>query len=126
MRYLSQDIKQAIDDYKPPFSRIKVKLNPQKLGEIDLTVVQRGKNVHINLSSNNVALNILTNNLTELKNQLNQSGINNASFNFNSNAQSEQNKEQNNQKAYKEHKFEKENEENEDLSHLEIIVPRYI
>ncbi len=127
MRYLSQDIKKAIDDYKPPFSRVKVSLNPQKLGEIDLTVVQRGKNVHINLSSNNAALNILTNNLNELKTQLNQNGINNASFSFNSQGQNEQQQQQHKQKHQYEFIYNDTDEEyNEMINSLEIIVPRYI
>ncbi len=126
MKYLSQDIKKAIDEYKPPFSRIKVKLNPQKLGEMDLTVIQRGNNVHINLSSNNAALNILTNNLHELRTQLNQNGINNASFNFNSDAQNQQQKQkERNQK--REYDYFANHEESDEQSHsLEIIVPRYI
>ena len=126
MKYLSQDIKKAIDDYKPPFTRIKVSLNPQKLGEMDLTVVQRGKNVHINLSSNNAALNILTNNLNELKTQLNQNGINNASFSFNSQSQGENPRQQQNQKAYKEYQYAKDDELTEEQNYLEIIIPRYV
>ncbi|OHE15936.1 MAG: flagellar hook-length control protein, partial [Sulfurimonas sp. RIFOXYD12_FULL_36_11] len=57
IRYLSDDIKNAIDEYKSPFTRVKVQLNPAHLGEIDLTIVQRGKNLHVNLSSNNAAIN---------------------------------------------------------------------
>ena len=126
MKYLSQDIKKAIDEYKPPFSRVKVKLNPQKLGEMDLTVVQRGNNVHINLSSNNVALNILTSHLHELKTQLNQNGINNASFNFNSDGQNQQQK-QKEREQKREYEYFANSEENEEQNRsLEIIVPRYI
>ena len=126
MKYLSQDIKKAIEEYKPPFSRVKVKLNPQRLGEMDLTVVQRGKNVHINLSSNNAALNVLTNNLHELRTQLNQNGINNATFNFNSDAQNQQQK-QKEQDRRQEYDYFANEEENEEQSRsLEIIVPRYI
>jgi len=126
MKYLSQDIKKAMDDYKPPFTRIKVSLNPQKLGEMDLTVVQRGNNVHINLSSNNAALNILTNNLNELKTQLNQNGIENASFSFNSQSQGESQGQQQNQKAYKEYQYAKDDELIEEQNYLEIIIPRYV
>ncbi len=126
MKYLSQDIKQAIEDYKPPFSRLKVKLNPQKLGEVDLTVVQRGKNVHVNLSSNNAALNILSNNLNELKVQLNNSGIQNASFSFNQNSQ-QQNDEQKRRHAALEYELNENGDDQEGVTHsLEIIIPRYI
>jgi len=122
MRYLSEDIKKSIDDYKPPFTRVKVQLNPQKLGDIDLTVVQRGNNVHVNLSSNNAALNILSNNLHELKTQLAESGINNASFNFNSSSQ--QNGQQQNKHTNYEYFAHEEDEEIQNS--LEIIIPHYV
>ena len=32
IRYLSADVKTAIEDYKSPFTRVKIQLNPQKLG----------------------------------------------------------------------------------------------
>jgi hypothetical protein len=134
-KYLAEDIKQAIEDYKAPFTRIKVKLNPEKLGEVDLTVVQRGKNIHVNISSNNSAIASLAQNVNDLKVQLTQNGMNNATLNFNSSTdtQSQQQQEQQRQnghqkegakKAYE--AFNKDEMSEEVLSSLEIIVPRYI
>jgi len=133
VKYLSQDVKQAIDDYKSPFTRIKVQLNPQKLGEVDLTVIQRGKNLVVNLSSNNTAINTLAMNVNELRTQLNNNGINNATLNFNNNSQSEQQSssgQQNNQneqrQAQREYNYFDNEEQNEEiLSSLEIVVPSY-
>jgi len=133
-KYLSQDVKTAIEDYKSPFTRVKVQLNPQRLGEVDLTIVQRGKNLHINLSSNNAAINALALNANDLKVQLTNNGINNASLNFNNNSQgSEQNfsgqQQQNSQKreeATGEYNFFENEEQNEEiLNSLEIVVPYY-
>lgn len=134
IKYLSDDIKNAINDYKSPFTRVKVQLNPQNLGEVDLTVVQRGKNLHVNISSNNTAINTLSMNINELKTQLNNSGINSATFNFNSSSQNgdnssgaSQQQRQNEQKAHSEYShFENEETHEEIISSLEIIVPRYI
>lgn len=135
IKYLSSDIKNAIDEYKSPFTRVKVQLNPQNLGEVDLTVVQRGNNLHINLSSNNAAINTLSMNLNDLKIQLNNNGINNATFNFSSNSQDaqssysnqQQQSGQNHQRAATEYSyFDKEEQNEEILSSLEIVVPRYI
>ena len=134
IRYLSDDVKSAIDDYRSPFTRVKVQLNPQNLGEVDLTVVQRGKNLHVNISSNNTAIQTLSMNINELRVQLNNSGINNATFNFSSgsqggdaNANAGQQQQQNGQKAHQEYNyFENEETHEEVLSSLEIIVPRYI
>lgn len=134
IKYLSNDIKNAIDEYKSPFTRVKVQLNPQHLGEVDLTVVQRGKNLHVSISSNNTAINTLSMNINELKTQLNNSGINSATFNFNSSSQNGDNssgafqqQRQNEQKAQTEYShFENEEAHEEIISSLEIIVPRYI
>ncbi|MBA1438600.1 MAG: flagellar hook-length control protein FliK, partial [Epsilonproteobacteria bacterium] len=134
IKYLSHDIKQAIEDYKAPFTRVKVQLNPQNLGEVDLTVVQRGKNLHINLSSNNAAINALAMNANDLKVQLQNNGIQNASLNFNTSSQGEQNgggshphqQRQDNQKGSNEYGYFETEEQNQELQNsLEIVVPYY-
>jgi flagellar hook-length control protein FliK len=134
VKYLSQDVKNAIEDYKSPFTRVKVQLNPQKLGEVDLTIVQRGKNLHVNLSSNNAAINTLAMNANDLKVQLSNNGINNATLNFSNSSQSSdqgagsqaQQQQQNRQSTQNEYNY-FDNEENEEiLSSLEIIVPHYV
>ena len=133
VKYLAQDIKQAIEDYKPPFTRIKVKLNPQKFGEVDLTVIQRGKNVHVNISSNSAAINMLSQNAGDLKVQLTQNGMNNASLNFNSStdthSQQQQQQQNGHQKESAKQAYEAFNQDEtseEILSSLEIVVPRYV
>ena len=133
IKYLSQDVKMAIEDYKSPFTRVKVQLNPQRLGEVDLTIVQRGKNLHINLSSNTAAINTLAMNANDLKVQLSNSGINNASLNFNNNPQGDnsqsgqqQQNRQDQQRADEEYNYFETTESNEEiLSSLEIVVPHY-
>jgi len=133
VKYLSNDVKLAIEEYKSPFTRLKVQLHPQKLGEVDLTIVQRGKNLHINLSSNNSAINTLALNANDLKLQLNNNGIQNATLNFSNNAQSEnsqageqERQRQQQQKAEDEYNyFENTQSDEEVFSSLEIIVPHY-
>ncbi len=133
IKYLSQDVKTAIEDYKAPFTRIKVQLNPQKLGEVEVTIVQRGKNLHINISSNTAAINTLAINVNELKAQLSTNGINNASLNFNNSSQNteQQNAQQqqsrhNERRADEEYNYFEDDELNEEiLSSLEIVVPNY-
>jgi len=130
IHYLSKDVKTAIEDYKAPFTRIKVQLNPQNLGNVELTVVQRGKNLHVQLSSNNAAINTLSMNANDLKTQLNNSGINNATLNFSNSSQDgsamqQQNRQQSEQ-AHKEYNHFKKEEQNEEIiSSLEIVVPHY-
>ncbi|EDZ62844.1 flagellar hook-length control protein [Sulfurimonas gotlandica GD1] len=132
IKYISQDVKTAIEDYKSPFTRVKVQLNPQKLGEVDLTIVQRGKNLHVSISSNNTAINTLSMNANELKVQLSNNGINNATLNFNSSSQNgdsnpgQQQNRQNEKRADEEYNYFENEEQNEEvLSSLEIVVPNY-
>jgi len=133
IKYISQDVKTAIENYKSPFTRVKVQLNPQKLGEVDVTIVQRGKNLHINLSSNNSAINTLATNVNDLKTQLNNNGINNATLNFSNSSQGEQNshaqqqhQQHHKQKADHEYNYFENQEANEEiLNSLEIVVSRY-
>jgi len=132
IKYISQDVKTAIEDYKSPFSRVKIQLNPKNLGEIDVTIVQRGKNLHINLNSNNAAINTLNMNVNELKTQLSNNGINNATLNFSNNSQNgenssqQQHRQESQKQANEEYKYFDIEESNEDiLSSLEIIIPQY-
>ncbi|RLA80485.1 MAG: flagellar hook-length control protein FliK, partial [Epsilonproteobacteria bacterium] len=133
IKYLSQDVKSAIEDYKSPFTRVKVQLNPQKLGEVDLTIVQRGKNLHVNISSNSAAINTLSMNANELRVQLSSSGINNATLNFNSGSENgsstnehQQNRQNEQNRASEEYRYFNNEEQNEEiLSSLEIVVPNY-
>ena len=131
IKYISQDVKTAIEDYKSPFTRIKLQLNPQKLGQVDLTVVQRGQNLHVNISSNNAAINTLALNANELRTQLNNNGINNATLNFNNQPQgdgsSSGQQRQNEREAHQAYNYYESEEENEEiLDSLEIIVPSYV
>ncbi|MCW8838374.1 MAG: flagellar hook-length control protein FliK, partial [Thiovulaceae bacterium] len=78
-------------------------------------------------SSNNVAINALAMNANDLKVQLNNSGIQNATLNFN--GEQQQSSQQQNQQARQEYRmlqeFDSEDKNEEILSSLEIVVPSY-
>lgn len=134
MRHFAIDLKEAAESYKPPFTRLTMKLNPQALGEVDVTLIQRGNNVHVTIQSNNTAsVAFLAHNATELKAQLAQQGITNATMNFMSGSdaqqqnpqqqQQQQNQNQNRFRAYA--SLEELQHSSEELSALEIIIPHY-
>lgn len=131
MRHFASDLKEAVDNYKPPFTRVSMKLNPEKLGEVEVTLVQRGNNVHVNIQSNNTTtVAFLAQNATELKAQLAHQGITNATMNFMSgdgqNGSAQQQQHQNQQNQYKSYQsFEELNLSDEQVSALEIIIPNY-
>jgi flagellar hook-length control protein FliK len=131
MRLFAGDLKEAVQEYKPPFTRLSMKLNPEKLGEVEVTLVQRGNNVHVNIQSNNAnSIAFLAHNATELKAQLAHQGITNATMNFMSGGENPQHNGQQQheqrQDAFRSYQSFEEFELNEEeLSALEIIIPHY-
>jgi len=108
-----------------------MKLNPEKLGEVEVTLVQRGNNVHVNIQSSNAnSVAFLAHNATELKAQLASQGIPNATMNFMSGGENQQ-QNSNPQQQQQHNRFQSyqsllELESNEEqLSALEIILPHY-
>jgi len=127
VRHFASDLKEAVENYKPPFTRIKMTLNPAKLGEVDVTLIQRGNNVQINISSNNSALTLLSHNVNELKTQLANNGVVNTSMQFSTSHGEHQQREGQHQQfqAYKD--FDQLSEEElEMITSMEIILPRYV
>ncbi|MEA3523851.1 MAG: flagellar hook-length control protein FliK [Campylobacterota bacterium] len=127
VRHFATDIKEAVENYKPPFTRLKMTLNPAKLGEVDVTLIQRGNNVHINISSNNTALTVLSQNINDLKTQLTNSGVVNTSMQFSTSHGEHQHQEGRHQQfqTYKDLDQMSE-EELEIITSMEIILPRYV
>ena len=129
MRHFATELKEAVENYKPPFTRLSMKLNPEKLGEVEVTLIQRGSNVHVNIQSNNAAsVAFLAHNATELKAQLAHQGITNATMNFmgggdNPQGQQQQNPSHNPFRTYQ--SFEELELNEEQLGALEIIIPHY-
>lgn len=129
MRYFAIDLKEAVENYKPPFTRLTMTLNPEKLGEVEVTLIQRGNNVHVNIQSNNAnSVAFLAHNATELKAQLSHQGITNATMNFMSGGENQhQNPQhQHHQNRYRSYpSFEELEFSQEALSALELIIPHY-
>ena len=132
MRLFASDLKEAVQEYKPPFTRLTMKLNPEKLGEVEVTLVQRGNNVHVNIQSNNAnSVAFLAHNATELKAQLASQGITNATMNFMSGGENQHQGNTNHQQEQRQNAFRsyesfEELELNEEqLGALEIIIPHY-
>lgn len=51
LQHFSQDLKAAMEQYKAPITKLSITLNPHNLGEVEVTLVQRGNNLHINFGS---------------------------------------------------------------------------
>ncbi|MDH5465087.1 MAG: flagellar hook-length control protein FliK, partial [Thiovulaceae bacterium] len=108
-------------NYKPPFTKLTMKLKPEKLGEIDVTMVQRGNNVHINLSSNSQALAMLQQQSGDLKMALTELGFGEASMKF---TQGDQSRQQQQQHSTNE-RYQEMAKLDDNIEMLELIVPKY-
>ena len=119
------DFKEKLENYKPPFMRVQLALNPKGLGEVDVTIVNRGNNLHVNISSNANTMSLFTQNQAEFKNSLVNMGFTNLDMNFSD--QKENKEQQQSNKASKEfdETFEDENVEEETTS-IELVVPQYV
>ncbi len=127
VQHAAQNMKELVENYKPPFTRVKMQLNPQKFGEMDVTLVQRGNNVHININANTTALTVMMQNSHELKAQLSAQGLGDASMNFSSHQQqhNEHQKREDAHLSYEEYQ-DFDEEFTEIATALEVVVPRYI
>ncbi|EJF06680.1 Flagellar biosynthesis protein FliK [Thiovulum sp. ES] len=103
-RHLATNLQQQVENYKHPFQKMSLTLNPERLGEIEVDIFKRGNSVKISLSGNAQTMGILSANQLELRTQLVNVGLENASFKFNEDGS-------NGQSQYREQKQEQEVDE---------------
>jgi hypothetical protein len=103
-RHLATNLQQQVENYKHPFQKMSLTLNPERLGEIEVDIFKRGNSVKISLSGNAQTMGILSANQVELRTQLVNVGLENASFKFNEDGS-------NGQSQYREQKQEQEVDE---------------
>ena len=122
----TNDLKEQIENFKPPVMRIKMTLNPKDLGEVNVSLVNRGNNLQITINSNTNTMAIFTQNQAEFKNALVNMGFTNLNMNFSSNSNNK-NGQQNSSKQKHEENFENFTDQaSEALDRVDIIIPRYV
>ena len=121
----SSNLKEQVAAYKSPFMRFNITLNPLNLGEVEITMVNRGNNLHINFNSNTQTMNLFLQNQAEFKNSLVNMGFTELEMNF---SDQNQPKKEQGQKSYKGSKFSSDDAEQSEPSapRLELVVPRYV
>jgi len=121
----ANDLKEKIEQYKPPIMKVQMALNPKNLGEVEVTILNRGNSLHVNITSNTNTMSLFTQNQAEFKNSLVNMGFTNLEMNFSD--QRESNKEQN-KKGSSNKNFEEgfDIENIQENTSLELVLPRYI
>ncbi|EAK3777006.1 flagellar hook-length control protein FliK [Campylobacter upsaliensis] len=122
LQYFSKDLKEAMEQYKAPITKLSITLNPSNLGEVEVTLVQRGANLHINFNSNHNAMNLFLQHQAEFKNSLVNMGFTGLEMNFSEQGKREQQQEKKAKLHYYEENFE---EENSPKINLELVLAKY-
>ncbi|MBP9492961.1 MAG: flagellar hook-length control protein FliK [Sulfurospirillum sp.] len=123
----ANDLKEKIEAYKPPIMKVELSLFPKSLGEVDVTLLTRGNNLHVNITSTTSTMTLFTQNQAEFKNALINMGFHNLEMNFSDQRGQEQGQ-QHHQKNAPTGFFDELSEENlaEIATTVELVVPRYV
>ncbi|GAA8127099.1 flagellar hook-length control protein FliK [Helicobacter pylori] len=93
IKHFTQQLKQEIQEYKPPMSRISMDLFPKELGKVEVTIQKVGKNLKVSVISHNNSLQTFLDNQQDLKNSLNALGFDGVDLSFSQDSSKEQPKE---------------------------------
>ncbi|PUD19083.1 flagellar hook-length control protein FliK [Helicobacter pylori] len=94
IKHFTQQLKQEIQEYKPPMSKISMDLFPKELGKVEVIIQKVGKNLKVSVISHNNSLQTFLDNQQDLKNSLNALGFEGVDLNFSQDSSKEQPKEQ--------------------------------
>ncbi|WQT58813.1 flagellar hook-length control protein FliK [Helicobacter pylori] len=90
IKHFTQQLKQEIQEYKPPTSRISMDLFPKELGKVEVTIQKVGKNLKVSVISHNNSLQTFLDNQQDLKNSLNALGFEGVDLSFSQDSSKEQ------------------------------------
>ncbi|ANH42661.1 flagellar hook-length control protein [Helicobacter pylori] len=93
IKHFTQQLKQEIQEYKPPMSRISMDLFPKELGKVEVVIQKVGKNLKVSVISHNNSLQTFLDNQQDLKNSLNALGFEGVDLSFSQDSSKEQEKE---------------------------------
>jgi flagellar hook-length control protein FliK len=131
MKNFASDLKSKIEDYKPPVMKFTLNLRPGNLGSVEITLLKRGKSLHVNIGSNQGAIQMLAQNSMEFKNALSNMGLNDVQMNFNlndgqkdGNSQNNQRQNQQQRRGFKE--YSDIDDKVDELESIELTIPKYI
>ncbi|EKG5521644.1 flagellar hook-length control protein FliK [Campylobacter coli] len=125
LQHFSQDLKAAMKQYKAPITKLSITLNPHNLGEVEVTLVQRGNNLHINFNSNTNAMNLFIQNQAEFKNSLVNMGFTGLEMNFSDQGKREQNQNQGKNRSGYGFKDALDGKNESEKVNLELVLAKY-
>lgn len=122
-RNFAQDFKEQMQTYKPPITRFNITLNPSNLGEVEVTLIQRGQNLHISFNTSTSTMNLFIQNQAEFKNSLVNMGFTGLEMNFSDQSKKDRQQQGKNRSGYGfKEEFENINPQN---TALEFVLAKY-
>ena len=130
VRTFAAQMVEKISEFKPPVTRVNLQLHPAELGEVNITMIARANNLHVNVTSVNATMALFLQNQAEFKANLVNMGFSDIQMSFSDHKEGS-NAQQNANKAKKSYESDEDgvmiNEfEGSGESTLEIVLPRYI
>lgn len=130
VRSFAAEMVEKISEFKPPVTRVNLQLHPAELGEVNITMIARANNLHVNVTSANATMALFLQNQAEFKANLVNMGFSDIQMSFSDHKEGG-GAGQNGQKAKKSYESDEDgvmiNEfEGSSESTLEIVLPRYI
>lgn len=130
VRTFAAQMVEKISEFKPPVTRVNLQLHPAELGEVNITMIARANNLHVNVTSANATMALFLQNQAEFKANLVNMGFSDIQMSFSDHKEGS-NAQHNSNKAKKSYESDEDgvmiNEfEGSGESTLEIILPRYI
>lgn len=119
LNHFANDLYEAAKEYKAPISRLNISLNPHNLGEVEVTLIQRGNNLHVSFASNSNTMQLFLANQAEFKSSLVNMGFGELQMSFSEKKDEGSQQEKGNQPS----KGKKEDES--EKSTLELEIAKY-
>lgn len=111
--HFAQDFQEKMSQFKPPITRFNITLHPESLGEVEVSITQRGQNLQVNFSSNSSTMSLFLQHQAEFKNSLVNMGFMGLEMNFSE--QGKKDREQEKSRSFAKGKF----DESVELSSLQ-------
>ena len=121
----STTLEEQVREYKPPLMKMKLALNPNNLGEVEVTIVTRGNNLNINLTSNTQTMAIFTQNQADFRAAISGLGFSEFNMSF-QDKEGQQQKEKEQEHASNNQEQDDEWEEAATTTSVDILTPKYI
>ena len=130
VRSFAAQMVEKISEFKPPVTRVNLQLHPAELGEVNITMIARANNLHVNVTSANATMALFLQNQAEFKANLVNMGFSDIQMSFSDHKEGS-NAQHSGNKAKKSYESDEDgvmiNEfEGSSESTLEIVLPRYI